>query len=398
MKRLLIVLAVLAALGGTAEADSGHDKDKDNDKDKDRKPHVVVLRGADIKAALVRCADVTFPAPLPDCGDDPLTRGRLEVSRAGDVSVLLVGARPASTYDLILHAAGNVMGNVSTALPIAVLVTDALGNAAIRWASVFDTGQAGIVAFTLSRNGSVEFVAGFRGEQELEATLVPCADINTPAPLPACGTDTFTSGKAKVDDGDVTVELSAEPNTSYTVVFRGLRGGNDSAIGIVFTDKKGKGFLKVKNVVDDDVTGAGNIVLQRDGFDQFITGFQSIRKRPAVVARFQVGLLQCADVNTLAPLTGCGFDQLNKGEVVIDDKGDVNVHVMGAVPRSRYEIFFVSEDATTEVSVGILETNPAGNGHAVVRDFFPVGARGVGQVILKRDGVDQFVTGFAVSR
>jgi hypothetical protein len=393
MKRLLAVLAVLAALAGVAEADS-----KDKDKDKDKKPHVVVLRGADIKAALVRCADVTLSAPLPGCGDDPLTRGRLDVSRSGDVAVQLVGARPDSTYDLILHAASTVMGNVSTALPIAVLVTDAVGNAAIRWASVFDTGQAGIVAFTLSRNGSVEFVAGFRGEHELEATLVPCADINTPAPLPACGTDAFNSGKAKIDDGDVTVELSAEPNTSYAVVFRGLIGGNDSPIGLVFTDRKGKGFLKVRNAVDDDAAGAGNIVLQRDGFDQFITGFQSIRKRPAIVARFQVGLLQCGDVNTLASLTGCGFDQLNKGEVIIDDKGDVNVHVMGAVPRSTYEVFFVSADATTEVSVGTLTTNPAGNGHVIVRDFFPVGARGVGHVVVKRDGVDQFVTGFAVSR
>ena len=392
MKRLLAVLAVLAALAGAAEADSGKDKDKD----KGKKPHAVL--GADIKAALVRCADVTFTAPLPDCGDDPLTRGRLEVNRSGDVAVVLVGARPGSTYDLILHAASTVMGNVSTTLPIAVLATDALGNATIRWASVFDTGEAGIVAFTLSRNGSVEFVAGFRGDHELEATLVPCADINTPAPLPACGTDTFKSGKAAIDDGDVKVELTAEPNTSYTVVFRGLRGGNDSPIGIVFTDNKGKGSLRVRNVVADDVVGAGNIVLQRDGFDQFITGFQSIRKRPAIVARFQVGLLRCADVTTLAPLSDCGFDQLNKGEVIIDDKGDVNVHVMGAVPRSRYEVFFVSADATTEVAVGILETNPAGNGHVVVRDFFPVDTRGVGQVIIKRDGVDQFVTGFAVSR
>lgn len=393
MKRLLAVLAVLAALAGTAEADSnGHGKDKD----KDKKPHAIL--GADIKAGLVRCADVTFSAPLPDCGDDPLTRGRLEVNRQGDVAVLLVGAKPASSYDLILHAASNVMGNVSTALPIAVLVTDALGNATIRWASVFDTGQAGIVAFTLSRNGSVEFVAGFRGEQELEATLVPCADINTPASLANCGTDTFKSGKAAIDDGDVKVELTAEPNTSYTVVFRGLRGGNDSPVGIVFTDNKGKGFLKVRNVVADDVVGAGNIVLQRDGFDQFITGFQSIRKRPAINARFQVGLLRCGDVNTLAPLTGCGFDQLNKGEVIIDDKGDVNVHLMGAVPRSTYEAVFVGADGTTEVSIGLLTTNPAGNGALIVRDFFPVDTRGVGQVIIKRDGVDQFVTGFAVSR
>jgi len=378
MKRLLGLLAVIAAFAGTAEADPP--------------------KGADIKAAFVRCADVTYPAPLAACGDDPLTRGRLEVSRNGDVAATLVGALPSSTYDVILHAASNVTGNVSTALPIAVLATDALGNAAIRWTSVFDSGQAGIVAFSLNRNGSVEFVAGFRGEHELNATLVRCEDINTPASLPACGSDALKSGKAEVDDGDVKVDLTAEPNTSYTVVFRGLGGGNDSPLGVLFTDKKGKGSVKAKNVVDDEVTGAGNVVLQRDGFDQFITGFQSIRKRPAIVARFQVGLVRCADVNTLAPFTGCGFDQLNKGEAIIDDKGDVNVHVMGAVPRSAYDVVFVGADGTTEVAVGTLTTNPAGNGNLIVRDVFAVGARGVGHIILKRDGADQFVTGFAVSR
>ena len=71
---------------------------------------------------------------------------------------------------------------------------------------------------------------------------------------------------------------------------------------------------------------------------------------------------------------------------------------MGAVARSTYEIFFVGFDATVEVPVGTLTTNPAGNGHAIVRDFFPVGARGVGQVIIKRDGIDQYVTGFSVAR
>jgi len=372
MKRILGVLAVLAALAGTAHAGP---------------------TGADLKAALVRCADVTYPAPLSGCGDDPLTTGRLEVNKNGDVAATLTGAAPGALYDIVLHAA-----NASVQLPIAVLATDAMGNASIRWASVFDMGQAGIVAFTLGRNGSVQFVAGFRGGHELEAGLVPCAAINTPAALGGCGADALKSGKAAIDDGDLKVELSGEPNQSYGVVFRGLGGGADVALGTLSTDKKGKGALKVKDVVGDDVAGAGNVVLQRDGLDQFLTGFQSTRKRPAIVARFQVGLIRCADVNTLAPFTACGFDQLNKGEVIIDDKGDVNVHVMGAVARSTYEVVFVGADATTEVPVGTLTTNPAGNGHLIARDVFPVGARGVGHVIVKRDGLDQFVTGFAVSR
>ena len=372
MKRILVVLAVLAGFGATAEAGPN---------------------GADVKAALVRCAEVTYPTPLAGCGDDPLTAGRVEIHKNGDVAATLTGALANASYDLVLHGA-----NASATLPIAVVTTDTLGNGAFRGSSVFDMSQAGIVALTMGRNGSVEFVAGFSGEREFEAGLVPCGAINTPAPLASCGTDAFKSGKAEVEEGDVKVDLSADPNMTYGVVFRGLGGGADVPLGTLTTDKRGRGSLKVENVVGEDVVGAGNVVLQRDGFDQFITGFQSTRKRPAIVARFQVGLLRCADVNTLAPLAGCGFDQLNKGEAIIDDKGDVSVHLMGAVARSTYEVVFVGADGTTEVSVGMLTTNPAGNGQVIVRDFFPVGARGVGHVIVKRDGVDQFVTGFAVSR
>src|SRR5436190_22644315 len=68
MKRMLGVLAVLAALAGTAEAGPS---------------------GADLAAALVRCADVTFSTPLAGCGDDPLTAGRLEVNKNGDVAARL---------------------------------------------------------------------------------------------------------------------------------------------------------------------------------------------------------------------------------------------------------------------------------------------------------------------
>ena len=145
---------------------------------------------------------MTFPAPLTGCGDDPLTRGRVEINKNGDVAAALTGAAANVSYDLVLGGA-----NASSQLAIAVLATDAAGNGAFRGASVFDMGQAGIVALTLSRNGSVEFVAGFRGEHELEAGLVACGAINTPAALASCGSDALRSGKAEVEEGDVKVEL-----------------------------------------------------------------------------------------------------------------------------------------------------------------------------------------------
>ena len=74
------------------------------------------------------------------------------------------------------------------------------------------------------------------------------------------------------------------------------------------------------------------------------------------------------------------------------------VHLHGAVAGAQYEIVFVSFDASTEVSLGTLTTNPAGNGHAFLRDAFPAGAVGTGNVVIKREGVDQYVTGFIVVR
>src|SRR5687768_14066549 len=166
MTRMLAITVALLALATAAEADPHHHGKKPHP----GKPHPT---GADVRAALVRCADVSYPAPLTGCGDDPLQKGRIEILRHGDVLATLTGAEPLTTYDVVLLST-----NASASLPIAVLATDALGNAYSRFAGVFDLGQAGIVALALGRNGSTEFVAGFRGSHELDATLVPCAAID----------------------------------------------------------------------------------------------------------------------------------------------------------------------------------------------------------------------------
>src|SRR2546425_9953014 len=115
MKRILVVLAVLAGFGATAEAGPN---------------------GADVKAALVRCAEVTYPTPLAGCGDDPLTAGRAEIHKNGDVAATLTGALANASYDLVLHGA-----NVSAPLPIAVATTGTLGNRAVHRRSGVDMSQ-----------------------------------------------------------------------------------------------------------------------------------------------------------------------------------------------------------------------------------------------------------------
>ena len=349
--------------------------------------------GADAEAALVRCAEVTYPAPLTDCGTDPLVKGRIEVKKNGDLDAFVSGALPNAAYDLVLHSLDGT--NQST---IAVLTTDATGAGRLRWTSAFDFRQAGVVAFTLDRNASVQFVGGFRGEEEFEAGLLPCAAINLPAVPAGCGSDPLRRGSVKIEEGDLRLNLTGSPHTTYDVVFRPLGGGADVPLGTLTTDARGRGHLRLDELVPEDTVGAGNVVLRRDSSDQFVSGFLSTRRRAPKVAKVHSGLVRCGEINTLAPLTGCGFDQLKKGEVLIDEKGDVKVHLHGAVPRARYEVILVAFDASTEVSLGTLDTTPAGNGHVHLRDAFPVGATGTGNVVIKREGVDQYVTGFVVVR
>jgi hypothetical protein len=372
MKRLAAVTAgLLFALSGAVDARA---------------------KGEGIEASLVRCTEVTYPLHLGSCGTDPLATGRLEVKQSGDLEATVTGALPSSTYEVFL---GTIDGSNPTS--IVVMSTDASGNGKVQAPNAFDLDQAGVVVLALIRNAQVQFVAGFVGDRQLKAGLLPCGAINVPVALSGCGSDALKHGEVKIEDGDVKVELYAGSNAAYDVVIRPF-GGPDVALGTLTTNNKGKGQLRVENFVPDTTVGTGNVVLRRDAHDQFVTGFQVTSKRPPFVAKFQAGLLRCASVNTLAALAGCGADQLKKGEVFIDEKGDVKVHLFGAVPLTDYEVFFVAFDASSEVSLGTLTTNPAGNGHAFATDAFPAGTRGAGNVVVKRAGIQQYVTGFVVVR
>jgi hypothetical protein len=372
MNRLVAVATgIILALAGAADA---------------------LAKGAGLEAALVRCVDVTYPVALATCGTDPLGTGKLEVKATGDLEASVTGALPNATYDILL---GSIDG--SSPISIAVLSTDGAGNGQVRAAAAFDLDQAGVVALGLVRNSSTQFVAGFLGERKLEADLVPCGAVNVPLPLGGCGTDALRSGEVKIEDGDVRVDLNASPLATYQVVLRPL-GAPDVVLGTLTTNNRGKGQLRLEDVVPTNTAGVVNVVLRRDMLDQFVSGFQSTRKRPPLVAKLHAGLVRCASVNTQAALADCGGDQITKGEVLIDEKGDVNVHLHGVVARAEYEVFLVAFDATSEVSLGTLTTNPAGNGHVVVRDAFPVGTRAAGSVVVKRGGIAQYVTGFVVVR
>jgi hypothetical protein len=362
-------------------------------------------KGADASAALVRCSDVAVPAALSGCATpvDPLAQGRVFLTRAGGVRVALEAAGQGQEYDVVLRSL-----NASVELALGVITTDSDGDGEMSRTSVFDVDQAGLVSIALKRAGAIHYVSGFTALDggELTSHLVACAQITLPTAIAGCGDDLLRSGYVRIEERDVLVTLSTgngrkHPHhvATYDVVLRGLDSTTETFIGTMTTNEYGNApALRLVDFLADAV-GAGHVILRRQGDAaiQFITAFQSTRRLAPEVAKFHVGMVRCADAN-LPSLSGCGADIFSKGFAIIDEKGDVKAHLFGAVPKVEYEVVFVPFDGGTEVTVGTIRTNPAGNGQLHARDVFDPGTRGVGQVIIKREGLDQFVTGFAVVR
>lgn len=109
---------------------------------------------------------------------------------------------------------------------------------------------------------------------------------------------------------------------------------------------------------------------------------------------FEAGLVRCADVTEPTRLTNCGADPLREGMAEISETGEVEVHVVGAAPRVAYSVAYRSLNGSGPRVLGELTTNAQGNGRFDVEHVFASGQVGAGNVVLRRDGLDQFVTGF----
>jgi hypothetical protein len=366
----------------------------------------VAAKGADASAALVRCAEITVPVTLTGCSTpgDPLSHGRVSVTRAGGIRVVLEGAGPSQEYEVALRSFN---GSVEAAL--GVLTTDSEGGGEMTRASIFDLDQTGLVSLALKRNGAVHYVSGFTTLDggELTSHLVPCAQVNLPEAMTGCGDDVLRNGYVRIEERDVLVTLttgtgkkSHDNAATYEVVLRGLDSAAETSLGTLTTNDYGVAPpLRLTDFFADGVVGAGHVLLRRQGDAaiEFITAFQSTRRLAREPATFHVGMVRCAEAN-LPTLANCGSDLFSKGFAIIDEKGDVKTHLFGAVPKVDYDVVFVPFDGGAEVTVGTIRTNPAGNGQVHARDVFEPGTRGVGQVVIKRDGLDQFVTGFRVVR
>jgi hypothetical protein len=365
----------------------------------------------EFEAALRPCVDVTQPPlaiPLANCGSDPLTKGKAKIDKHGNVRVVVVGGEPDETYNVIYRSIDG-----GTELAIGTLTVDSNGDGDFEqkgFFSVSDIGSGNIVLLRDDGGLKDQFVTAFEvigsddDEPKFKSGMVLCREVNQPVGLANCGSDRLGEGEAEIDaeDGDVEVEVKkAEPNTSYDVVYRSIDGVTDLPVGTLITDAGGDGRLEVKDFFANGEIGSGNIVLQRDDGglkDQFVTGFgvrRGAKNSPKAVVKSS--LVRCIEVN-LPELSNCGTDSLHKGFVMVDEKGRVKVLLVGAEPNTDYQVFFRPIDGSPEADTGIIvTTNSSGNSNTK-RNIYAISTVGSGNIVVKREGFDQFVTGFAVTK
>jgi hypothetical protein len=350
-------------------------------------------------APLVQCSAVTTPAALSNCGSDPFGKGVATINDEGDVEVEVTGAAASQTYAILFRSPNGASSTQITDK----FVTDAKGHGRIRKENFFVLGKVGAGNLALTRSGLDQYVTGLavasspaHGGPGLVPALVRCADVNVPAALASCGSDPLTRGSVDIegDDGDLTIQVhGAAAAKSYTAVLR-APNGTEHALGTVNTDSKGAGVLIQSSAFAAGTIGSGTVVLERAGSDQYFSGFKVTEKsKPPTVS--QASLVRCSDVST-SNLANCGSDPLDQGNAQIVANGQVHVVITGAEASISYEVFFRPIDNSGDLDTGLsLNTGPDGNANGSIF-FFKSNTIGSGNVVLKRTGLDQFVTGFDI--
>ncbi len=115
-------------------------------------------------------------------------------------------------------------------------------------------------------------------------------------------------------------------------------------------------------------------------------------------AAFEAGLVRCTDVTVPTRLANCGADRIQDGTAEITEEGEVEVRVVGAAPNVLYSVVYRSMNGPGLRALGELTTNAQGNGFFTSQPAFAPGQVGSGNLVLRRDGLDQFVTGFKVGK
>jgi hypothetical protein len=349
---------------------------------------------------------VATPAALTTCAasQDPLARGGATIGDQGDVTVLVYGAAPNTTYNISF-----VSGDGTQTSMIGSLMTGPLGNGAFRKDALFKFGTVGAGNVVLSGAGGEEFVTGvaisgngLESGRDFQPALVRCTDVTVPGTLSGCGSDSLSYGHVDVenDDGAVSIHVSgARPATSYTALFVSPSGGTPITIGTVGpTDKHGRATFVMPAEFTANTIGSGSIELQSSGTLEFVSGFRVNQKFVPPAAAVS-NLFQCSDVTDPTGLV-CGSDPLDSGSYEVNAAGQIGVTLRGAEPSTNYEVWFRPIDNSADVDTGIeVPTNTLGDASIGGKPFFTAGTVNSGALVLKHTGSgqpDQFDPGFEV--
>ena len=233
--------------------------------------------GPDFNPGLIRCADVNHPAALTGCGTDALKSGNANIAGDnGDLAIFVHGAGAKQSYAAVLRSPG---GNE---LALGTVTTDKKGNGNLLKNDVVAAGAGASGTIVLKRNGD-QYMSGFKvtakpaTPTDVVSLLVSCGDVtDLPLPSTSCGTDPLTTGTSEINAaGQIRVSLTgAEPSVSYEVFFRPLDNPGDVDTGVaVTTDSNGDVTTKFATGFASGTIGSGSLVIEREGFDQFASGF-----------------------------------------------------------------------------------------------------------------------------
>lgn len=112
-------------------------------------------------------------------------------------------------------------------------------------------------------------------------------------------------------------------------------------------------------------------------------------------ASFEALLVRAADVNTPATLlTIAGTDPLKSGSASLTARGHIQVKLIGSLPNTIYDVIYLSLNGTSERTLGSLSTNPAGNANFELQNLFVLNDAGAGSILLRRNALNQYITGF----
>jgi hypothetical protein len=130
----------------------------------------------------------------------------------------------------------------------------------------------------------------------------------------------------------------------------------------------------------------------------FVVGMVVWMMSGAASADFNAPLVECSQLTVPAALPLCGSDPLTRGVVSISDDGDLDLVLVGAGASETYSVTYFSTDGSKSVLItNALSTDSKGRGELQKRVEFALGKAGVGTIVIRRDGNNQYLSGIHVA-